>query len=61
MKEIYQYIDKEIKKALPENWRLIPKDKLLGKDDYKICLALKNKTEVEVKKISIAEIYSAIL
>lgn len=39
MKEIYQYIDNEIKNALPEKWRFIPKDKLLGKDDYKISYA----------------------
>lgn len=30
-------------------------------EDYKICLALKNQTEIEVKKISMAEISSAIL
>ncbi len=39
MKDIYQYIDDEIKKALPGNWRFIPKDKLLGKGDCKVSYA----------------------
>jgi len=61
MKEIYQYLDNEIKKALPENWRFIPNDKLLGKDDYKISYAFNSSgTKNKSKLINILVLNSGV-
>lgn len=39
MNTFYQTIDKEVLQAIPNNWRTLPTDKLLGKDPCKVRFA----------------------
>lgn len=36
MRNFYDVVDSEIRKAIPSNWKMISSDKLLGKEPYKI-------------------------